>query len=125
VQARPEEEVEATGGRRGDADSERGLAELIEVEDDVAMRDVLAELNDGNPPVEVGLGAGAGVTLAADSDTATFSLVKSSSALQQGAQNLRCTGRQSRASSCLPYRAASVSHHLLSGTKADIAASST
>jgi hypothetical protein len=81
VQARPEEEVEATGGRRGDADSERGLAELIEVEDDVAMRDVLAELNDGNPPVEVGLGAGAGVTLAADSDTPTFSLVKSSSAL--------------------------------------------
>jgi hypothetical protein len=34
---------------------------LIEVEDDVAMGHVLAELNDGDPPVEVGLGAGVGV----------------------------------------------------------------
>uniref|UniRef100_A0A8R7P297 Uncharacterized protein n=1 Tax=Triticum urartu TaxID=4572 RepID=A0A8R7P297_TRIUA len=71
VRARAEEEVEAAGSR-GDADGERGLAmldeELLEVEEGAAVRDVLAELDDGDPLVGVGLGAGAGVAEAVVDD---------------------------------------------------------
>ena len=35
--------------------------ELLEVEEGAAVRDVLAELDDGDPQLGVGLGAGAGV----------------------------------------------------------------
>lgn len=64
VRAGAEEEVEAAGGG-GDAEGEGGLAvleeELLEVEEGAAVRDVLAELDDGDPLVGVGLGAGAGI----------------------------------------------------------------
>jgi hypothetical protein len=71
VRAGAEEEVEAAW-RRGDADGERGLAvldeELLEVEEGAAVGDVLAELDDGDPLVGVGLGAGAGVAEAVVDD---------------------------------------------------------
>uniref|UniRef100_M8AX07 Uncharacterized protein n=1 Tax=Aegilops tauschii TaxID=37682 RepID=M8AX07_AEGTA len=42
--------------------------ELLEVEEGAAVRDVLAELDDGDPLVGVGLGAGAGVAEAVVDD---------------------------------------------------------
>jgi len=62
--ARTEEEVEAAGGR-SDADREGSLTvleeELLEVEEGAAVGHMLAELDDGDPLVRVGLRAGAGV----------------------------------------------------------------